>query len=145
MPIITHGVTIEAPVEFVFSFLANFENRPRLEYGVSKVDRLTIGPTDLGTRFREVRRFMGRDTTTVHEIVEYVRERTISFRSVSGPVPIEGTYSFSSLGESTRLTLTLVISPRGVMAPLGRYLAWSTKRDLQKYYRVLKALIENAG
>ncbi len=143
MPVITHSITIEAPVEFVFSFLANFENRPRFEYGVSKVERLTDGPIGVGTHFREVRKFMGRETTTVHELVEYVRERTISFRSISGPMPVEGTYSVNPLGESTRLTFTLVISPRGLLAPFGRFIAWYSKRDLERYYRVLKALMEN--
>ena len=52
VPIITQGITIEAPVEFVFSFLANFENHPHFEYGVTKFERLTTGPTDIGTRFR---------------------------------------------------------------------------------------------
>ena len=86
---------------------------------------------------------MGFNTTTEHEIVKYAMERTISFRSVSGPVPVAGTYTFNSLGESTRLTFMLVLSPKGAMALLGGFMARFTRRDLEKNYRVLKALPEN--
>lgn len=51
----TTHIDIDRPTDEVFDFVADFENIPKWNYFVTRVDKLTAGPVTVGTRFHQVR------------------------------------------------------------------------------------------
>jgi uncharacterized membrane protein len=49
-------ITIDRPVEEVFAFLADFENLPKWNYYVLRVEKITPGPVGQGTKYHQVRK-----------------------------------------------------------------------------------------
>ncbi len=84
MPEVVKSALLNAPASDIFAFLVqaerNIEWVPRLAYS----ERLTSGPTAVGTRFRFGLEFMGMVVDGVDEVVEFVPDRLIRSRSVEG-------------------------------------------------------------
>ena len=84
MPEVVKSALLNAPASDIFAFLVqaerNIEWVPRLAYS----ERLTSGPTAVGTRFRFGLEFMGMVVDGVDEGVAFVPDRLIRSRSVEG-------------------------------------------------------------
>ena len=135
--------SVARPVGAVFDFLAHFENRPQFESAVVEAALITDGELGVGSRYREVRKVMGLRTTTVHEITGYDRPTHLSFESVSGPVPLTGEYALTEGDIETEVTFTMTMSPKGVMGWFSPMMRRQTERDLDRYYDVLKQVLEH--
>ena len=92
-------------------------------------------------RTRESMLNMGRTVVTVAEITDYSTSRT-AFRSLSGPVPCEGSREFAATDAGTQFTYALTLRPGGllrIIEPLLRVLlARQVRADLHR----LKSLLE---
>lgn len=63
-----HTETIQAPLGRVFALTNDIDRAMEwLPPGV-RIEKLTAGPTRVGSRYRETRRIMGRDDTEIYEI-----------------------------------------------------------------------------
>lgn len=63
--------TIKAPLERAFALTNDIDRAMEwLPAGV-RIEKLTDGPTRLGSRYRETRRILGRDDTEIYEITVY--------------------------------------------------------------------------
>lgn len=61
---------IAAPIDQVWETLTDLESAPRVLKGVERVEVLTPGPFRRGTRWRETRRMLGRDSTEEMYVAE---------------------------------------------------------------------------
>ncbi|GAB4411453.1 MAG: hypothetical protein OHK0032_07380 [Thermodesulfovibrionales bacterium] len=99
---VTESIEINSPIEKVFSFLRNVEDRMRLSpvYRLLSFTKLTDGNVGVGTRFRIVLLSSGKRSEYESEVVEFVENRRIATRDTNGRM---------------RLTLTLREVPRGTL------------------------------
>jgi len=95
----------------------------------------------VGVRTRETMRSMGSTAVTVAEIVEYSPART-AFRSLSGPVPCEGSREFVATADGTRFTYALTLRPGGFLRLLAPLLRWLFARNVRADLQRLKAQLE---
>ncbi len=128
---------IERPPAEVFAYLADPRNLHDWQ-GTAEVEQLTPGPIAAGTRFRELRRMLGRRIESVTEIVDYQPDRRFGIRVISGPLPIDGRWDLEPDGTGTLLRFSAQGGGPALAAPLVR-------RRFSGAHACLKQNIENRG
>ena len=84
MPEVVKSALLHAPASDIFALLVQAERNVEWMPRLASSERLTPGPTAVGTRFRFGLEFMGMVIDGVDEVVELVPERLIRSRSVEG-------------------------------------------------------------
>lgn len=84
MPTIVKEGTIRAPAAQIFALLQEAERNQWWVPGCLRSERLTPGPTRVGSRFRFVVRPFAITFEVVDEVAELIPDRLIRFRSVRG-------------------------------------------------------------
>ena len=86
MPEVDKSALLKVPASDVFALLVQVERNPEWVPRMVSSERLTSGPTAVGTRFRFALdlEFMGIVIDGVDEVVELVPDRLIRSRSVEG-------------------------------------------------------------
>ena len=106
MPSAERTVTINRPVDEVFSFIADGRNAMRWRSGVLDVD--LVSGSGLGARYSQgVRGPGGRRIAADYEITEYEPNTRIAFKATAGPVRPTGSFTFEGMGTGTILTFKL--------------------------------------
>jgi hypothetical protein len=106
------------------------------------VKRLTDGPSGIGTRYAFVRTFMGRRMEANNEYIGYEPDQRITFRTTSGPVPLEASYLFEPLVAGTRLTSTIEMDANRFLGLVEPLIAAGLRREMQAALPHLKAILE---
>src|SRR6185503_2743381 len=96
-------IVIDRPLGEVFAFVTDQRNTPQWQAGLLEVQRLTDGPSGVGTRHALVRSFLGRRMEATNEYTAFEADRLVTFKTISGP-PLEASYFFEPAGDGTRLT-----------------------------------------
>lgn len=138
------GTQVDAPIEDVFAYVADFRNAPAWQTQLRGV-RLDDGPFPMGTRVVELRRFLGRDIEAPGELVAWQPLEGFTVRGRSGPLHVESRYRFAARSTRTQVTLHLTMAARGP-ARLGEpVLKRSLERELTAAFRRLAIIVPGAG
>lgn len=141
---VSSSVEIQRPPQAVFAFAGDYANDPLWRAGVLGMVYDAGAPPAVGTRTRETLRSMGRTAVTVGEITDFSPART-AFRSVSGPVPCDGSREFAASAGGTLFTYTLRLHPAGPLRAIEPLLRWVFGRQVRADLRRLKHLLETRG
>lgn len=140
---IDQNITIDRPVEEVFSYLSVPENNPQWEKSVVESKMVTNGPMRAGSKFSEKVKFIGSPVETVCTITEYEYPRVLAYRSDTSPrIQYEGRLTLESLGNSTRLTFKGTNSLGGAWKLLEPLLSGESKKEAQEAMKQLKSNLE---
>ena len=82
-----HG-TVSSPLaaEAVFKRVSDFSTTQAWDPGVVEAEKLTSGGVDIGSRFRVVARFMGRNSELVYEVTEFEPGHRVVLRGENATV-----------------------------------------------------------
>jgi uncharacterized protein YndB with AHSA1/START domain len=106
MPSAERTITINRPVDEVFTFVADGRNAKLWRSGVLDVD--LVSGAGLGARYSQgVRGPGGRRIAADYEVTEYEPSSKIAFRATAGPVRPTGSFTFEGIGTGTALTFRL--------------------------------------
>lgn len=141
-------LAIHAPPEKVFEAITNLHAGGRWLPGCTKLEVMTSGPYEKGTRWRETRKLYGREATEEFEVKNVEAPRIIELhcdgrKGSSGNVDYFFRYDLHPIGDTTHLKLQTRIEPAGwfgkIMAPLMKS---AFKEALKKDHLALKAHVE---
>ena len=136
---------VRRPVSAVYDFVVNLENVPKWQPAVIQTKRVTEGPIREGTQFREVAKIMGRSVESICEITRLEAGKTLAFRGTSnGPFTYATTYTFESLGESTRIAIVGEFRFMGFWRLFEPFAGVMLKLESGKELAAMKAAIEAA-
>lgn len=110
--------TIRAPVSRVFETVGDIRNYQNAIPEIVRVEVLTDGPPDVGTRFRETRLMNGKEATTELEVTEYVKDERIRLVADAGGTIWDSLFSVRAVDEGTELTLWMEGRPYKVVPKL---------------------------
>ncbi|MBV8529018.1 MAG: SRPBCC family protein [Candidatus Dormibacteraeota bacterium] len=117
-------VEINRPPAEVFKFIAELSNEPRYVPNVLESEKISDGPTGVGTKYREVTRVMlGRKAVATYEITQYDPPTTFAFRGTSGRSRFRGRWVLEATDGGTLAKFTAEAQ-----------LAWPTKY-LERFVR----------
>ncbi len=148
MPQVERSISINAPVERVFSFIADEPERmPDWWPPMELQERVTPPPTDVGSVSRYVYNMMGVKIKGEHRVEEMSRNRRLVVKTTSG-IDSKFDFSFEPEGDGTRLTIKVEYSlPGSVLGQLlnKALIEKQNIRDLEKGLENLKSILEGEG
>lgn len=134
---------INRPLTEVATFAADPSNAPVWYQNIKSIEWKTKPPIAVGSRMAFVATFLGRRLAYTYEIVDLVPGQRLVMRTAEGPFPMETTYTWESVGEtSTRMTLRNRGEPTGLSKISAPFMAAAMRRANLKDLAHLKTLLE---
>ncbi len=134
---------VSRPPEVVFDYLTNPANLVDWQTSKTSVEPLTDGAPRLGTRVRErTKPPGGKEFEQIVEFTEFDRPVRVHAHIVEGPYPIDGTWSFESDGDGTRVRFVAEGELRGVMRVLQPVTKLFMGRQMAGSHRNLRRNVE---
>jgi hypothetical protein len=133
---ITVSQTVRATPLLVFETVANPEAYARAVPVIVRTDFLSESRRGAGTRFRSVRAWKGRESTTELEITEAVPSRHIRMVTESGGIVWDTTYTITPAHEGVVLTIAMNahtnhLGRRVLIFLIRRMMSAALRHDLQ--------------
>ncbi len=135
------SVVIHRPVEDVFAYSTDTSHWAEWNLGLLEVSA-PEGPLHVGTRIREVFKFLGRRIESTFEVVDYELNRRVTFRTVAGPIPMTGTQTYEPVDGDTKLTVSGEGEAGGFFKLTEPVVAQMIRRQNQTGLDNLKDLLE---
>jgi uncharacterized protein YndB with AHSA1/START domain len=136
-------VTIDRPVADVFRVLSTPELTPRWSASAIEEHITTPGPAAVGSRRRAtVRRLGGGTTENEIEITHIEPNQRIAVRSIESAVPFTSSWTFTPVGDATRVDWTWTFELTGWMRPLGPFVRAMFARTFRRDLARLKSMME---
>jgi hypothetical protein len=136
-------IVINKPVEEVFGFIVTEGNGTKWQNGV--VDVIDEGPrNNVGSRYTEVRRFMGQEMRSTLELTEFVANARYAGKVIKGPVPYEYIITLESVDGGTRMTTCVDGEPKGFFKLAENIVASQLEKSIAEDQKKLKEILENS-
>lgn len=139
---IEHSVVINRPIEEVFAFVTDIDKMSQWALELREAKKTSEGPVGVGTTFSGVVQLLGRRMENNHEVTEYEPNRKYSFKTTSGPVPMEAESTFESVAGGTRVTILAEAEPGGFFKLAEPIFARTAQRQYETNLATLKDLLE---
>ena len=133
---------IYRPVKQVFDFVSAPENDFQWQYGTLAAARLPDGVSKTGSVFRSIGHLLGRRNQSLFEVTEYEPNRKYSFKSLSGPLHSQTSYTFESAGGSTKISISTQAHAGNSFQLNERVMVRKMKKQLKENLVLLKDLLE---
>ena len=142
---VNHSVVIDRPLQEVFSYLTAPEKTPEWQDAVIESTVITEGPIGLDTKVRVSRRFMGESITLILDTTEFVPNERFSFKTQSGPVPLEGIVEVEQNGPATKVTFTVSGDPGGLFSLAAPFIKQVVHSETVENANRLKDILERGA
>jgi uncharacterized protein YndB with AHSA1/START domain len=133
---------IYRPVKQVFDFVSTPENDLQWQYGTVATARLYKGVNKIGTFFRSIGHLMGHRIQSTFEVIEYEPNSEYGFKSLSGPLHSQTSYTFKAADGGTRITISTRAHVVDFFQIDERLLGSKIKKQLKENLTLLKDLLE---
>lgn len=98
-----HEVVIDCPTERVFRFVTDLGTWPQWHGSGQEVEKTTPGPVDVGTIWKVTGQVQGQRVAVTIEVTDYESNRRFGFKTTSGPIQAQQTFTFEPVAGGTRL------------------------------------------
>lgn len=133
---------IYRPVKQVFDFVSTPENDFQWQYGTLETARLSGGISNIGSFFRTIGHMMGRRVLSTFEVTDYEPNQKYGFRSLSGPLNSQITYTFELVNSSTKVSISTQTSIVDFFQMDEIILEKKMKKQLKENLSLLKDILE---
>jgi hypothetical protein len=137
------SIVIDARVEAVFQYAADSRNDVYWRAGVTSMELSGDDPFEIGVQVREDLRSFGRNVVTTGEVTAVEPNRSMIFRSLTGPIPVEVLRTFQAVGEQTKFTFNLKGELDTFYSILWTFMSGSSRRKMAESLEKLKGLLED--
>ena len=134
-------IDVAQSLHVTFSFVSNFCNAPQWNYAVIKTEQTSEGPIDIGTTFRQQRKFLGKILDDSFIITEYKVDSIVTIKSIKAEYPFLISYSFEASDKGTLITNSFELKG-GIINILGFLIKYRVKKAVAENLNELKVLAE---
>jgi uncharacterized protein YndB with AHSA1/START domain len=142
METLTTAITINRPVEEIYSWLTDFANHRQWQPNLVEAEITSPGPLGVGATYRYVSEVMGRRFPSTGEITAYEPNRVWGQKSHGGPAPVETIYQFEPGQSSTKIIVTMKATI-GSFPSAGSFVKQQLKNSLDEQNTRLKQIMES--
>ena len=139
---LTINTRIEAPIKRVFAYMSTPENDFQWQYGTLETATIINHRNKMGIYFRSIGHLMGRRNLGTYKVVESSRNMKYRFKSISGPLYLQTTYTFDAVGDGTKVDISIQVGALNFFRMNERILERRMKQQLRENLTVLKDLLE---
>ena len=146
MPKIKASIDIQAPREQVFQVFSDLPACAERIQGIDKIEMLSDGPMQVGTRWRETRTMFGKEATEEMWVTQFDVPAGYTVEAESHGTNYISRYDFEDLGDVTRVAMSFTGQPLSLsaklMSVLGVVFMGSVKKMLLADMQDLKTVCE---
>ena len=133
---------IYRPIKQVFNFMSAPENDFQWQCEILASARLSEGVSAIGTLFRSISHLMGHRVESTFEVTEYEPNRKYGFKSLSGPLQSQTSYTFEIAAGSTKITVSTQANVVNFFQVGEGILEKKMKKQLKENLVMLKNILE---
>lgn len=113
MPSVERTITVEKPVESVWTYLTDFTTTEQWDPPTVSTER-TSGDGGVGTTYHNVSRMLGREVEVDYEVVRFEPYEVFELTGSANGMSLRDTITFQSGEDTTTVTYRSEFSPHGV-------------------------------
>lgn len=136
---------IDVPVKNVFTFAANPNNMSKWNSAVVSIQQATPGEVGVGTKFKTVGEVMGRRLEGELQVQAYEPESKCGFQLNAGPMQMNMTLLFKTVGTGTKLSLNVQGNPAGIFKLAEGVMTGQVKSLMEGNFARLKSVLESGA
>ena len=137
------AITIAAPPEAVFAFVADLANLPRWQSGILSAERTSPNPVGVGSTARVVRDMAGQSLTVDLTIIDFEPARRLALASAASGVSVTATLEMEPNADATVVRSGIEIKAGSMfMAPLEGVIANAAGGELAAGLERLRDAVE---
>ncbi|MCF6376304.1 SRPBCC family protein [Nocardioides KLBMP 9356] len=112
MPTIDRTITVPGGAEEVFAYLSDFTTTEEWDPPTQTTD-LVSGDGGVGTRYRNVSKFLGRETETVYTVVTLDAPRRLELEGDASSMRLHDTITVEQKGDDVQVSYRAEFHPEG--------------------------------
>lgn len=136
------GTLIDKPIKDVFAFAANPKNMTKWNSAVVSLEQITPGAVGVGTKFKSVGEMMGRRIEGEMQVTAYEPDTKCGYQVNAGPMQVNLTLTFKTVGTGTKISLNAQGNPAGVFKLAEPVMAGRVKSMMEENLSRLKSVLE---
>jgi uncharacterized membrane protein len=136
------STVIYRPIQQVFDFVSSPENDFQWQYGTLTAAGLSEGVSKIGSFFRSIGHLLGHRVQRTFEVTEYEPNRKYGFKSLSGPLHSQTSYTFEVASGSTKISISTQAYVVDFFQMNERFLEKKMKKELKENLTLLKDVLE---
>jgi uncharacterized membrane protein len=140
---IKRNLTINSPIDQVFSYITELEKVPLWAGPVSDAKWTSEGPIGVGSTNTKSQQLLGRKMVSEYVVVDYEKDRKFSEKTTSGPLEIVSTILLEAVDGGTNVSVEANIEAGGIFKIAESVLANVVKRQVNADFETLKDLLES--
>lgn len=136
------STVIYRPIQQVFEFVSSPENDFQWQYGTLTAAGLSEGVSKIGSFFRSIGNLLGHRVQSTFEVTEYEPNRKYGFKSLSGPLHSQTSYTFELASGSTKISISTQAQVVDFFQMNERLMEKKMKKELKENLNLLKDVLE---
>ncbi len=136
------SIFINRPPQEVFDFLSNPANHPKYSRIAESAEWTSEGPHGVGSTYRGVGKALGRKIESTNEITKWDPPNQYGYKSISGSIPFDTTYTFGSSENGTRLSVRAQLEIGGFFKIAEGLVGKQVKKQLDADFEAFKQYLE---
>ncbi|MBI5303429.1 MAG: SRPBCC family protein [Chloroflexi bacterium] len=136
------SITINRPIDQVFTFVTDFSKAVEWQAGIVEARITSNAPRGVGTTYVWVQQIVGQKMDTSGEITAWDPPRRYEWKSVNGPFPVSGGITFRAEGNGTAVTQYADAEPGGFFKLAEGLLVKQIEGQFAQSLKTLKELLE---
>jgi len=136
------GTLVDKPIKDVFAFVADPNNMSKWNSAVVSLEQVTPGEVGVGTKFKSIGEMMGRRIEGEMQVTAYEPDTQCGFQVQAGPMQVNITLSFKTVGTGTKISLNAQGNPAGVFKLAEGVMVGRVKSMMEENLARLKSQLE---
>ena len=136
---------IDRPMKDVFVFVANPNNMSKWNSAVVSIQQVTPGEVGVGTKFKTVGEVMGRRLEGEMQVQAYEPDSKCGFQLNAGPMQMNMTLGFKTVGSRTKLGLNVQGNPAGIFKLAEGVMTGQVRSLMEANLTRLKSVLESGA
>ena len=133
---------VDNPVKEVFAFVSNPNNMSKWNSTIVSLQQITPGEVGVGTKFKSAGEVMGRRIEGEMQVTAYEPDTQCGFQVQAGPMQVNITLSFKTVGTGTKISLNAQGNPAGVFKLAEGAMTGRVKAMMEENLARLKSQLE---
>ena len=134
-------IFINRPKQEVFDFVSNPTNASKWRSTIESAEWLSQGPVGVGSKLRQVSKFMGRKQENTAEVTVWEPPNYIAQKIVDGP-SFEHAFELQSKDNGTEFAVTGKMEVKGILKLMAGMMVRQSEKMLEAELNTLKVLLE---